>query len=84
MNGQSPGALPEVSLDALYQTACKHNVTGYVAEMLHPFLENAEEPAVRKLQESHMATVFRSVLLKEEVKLFSAPDGRGKDSLCLL
>ena len=72
VNGQSPGALPEVSLDALYQTACKHNVTGVVAEMLHPFLENAEEPAVRKLQESHMATVFRSVLLKEEVKLFSA------------
>lgn len=39
VNGQSPGALPEVSLDALYQTACKHNVTGVVAEMLHPFLE---------------------------------------------
>ena len=72
VNGQSPGALPEVSLDALYQTACKHNVTGIVAELLHPFLENAEEPAVRKLQESHMATVFRSVLLEEEVKLFSA------------
>ena len=72
VNGQSPGALPEVSLGALYQTACKHNVTGIVAELLHPFLENAEEPAVRKLQESHMATVFRSVLLEEEVKLFSA------------
>ena len=79
VNGQSPGALPEVSLDALYQTACKHNVTGIVAELLHPFLENAEEPAVRKLQESRMEeekipyAFFKGYELKE---LYPVPELR--------
>ena len=72
INGRSISSLQDVSLEALYQAAQKHNVGGIVSSMLQPFLKSrAEDPAARKFQEIYMATVFRSVQLEEEVKMFA-------------
>lgn len=47
-NGRSIGSLRDVSLEALYQAAQKHNVGGIVSSMLQPVLKTrAEDPAVR-------------------------------------
>ena len=51
VNGQSPGASGGF---AEYGRSLER-----IQYLLHQFLENAEEPAVRKLQESHMANVPR-------------------------
>ena len=73
VNERSMRRLPGVSLEVLYETAQKHNVTGIVAAMLMPVLKGREkDPLYRKFQEAQMATVFRSVLLKEEVERFAA------------
>ena len=71
-NGRSIGSLRDVSLEALYQAAQKHNVGGIVSSMLQPVLKTrAEDPAARKFREICMATIFRSVRLEEEVKMFA-------------
>ena len=71
-NGRSIGSLRDVSLEALYQAAQKHNVGGIVSSMLQLVMKTrAEDPAVRKFQEIYMATIFRSVRLEEEVKMFA-------------
>lgn len=73
VNGRSVRCLPDVSLEALYETAQKHNVAGIAAAMLLPVLkEQKKEDAYRTFQEVYMATVYRSVLLEEEVKAFAA------------
>ena len=72
INGRSIGSLRDVSLEALYQAAQKHNVGGIVSSMLQPVLKTrAEDPVARKFREICMATVFRSVQLEEEVKMFA-------------
>lgn len=72
INGRSIGSLRDVSLEALYQAAQKHNVGGIVSSMLQPVLKTrAEDPAARKFREICMATIFRSVRLEEEVKMFA-------------
>lgn len=71
-NGRSIGVLQDISLEALYQAAQKHNVGGIVSSMLQPVLKTrAEDPAARKFREIYMATIFRSVQLEEEVKMFA-------------
>lgn len=71
-NGRSISSFQDVSLEALYQTAQKHNVAGIVSSMIQPVLKTyVENPAARKFQESYMATIFRSVQMEEEVKLFA-------------
>ena len=71
-NGRSISPLQDVSLEALYQTAQKHNVAGIVSSMIQPVLKTcAEDSAARKFQEIYMATIFRSVQMEEEVKLFA-------------
>mgnify|MGYP006072514721 FL=1 len=72
INGRSISSLRDVPLEALYQAAQKHNVGGIVSSMLQPVLKTrAEDPAARKFREICMATIFRSVQLEEEVKMFA-------------
>ena len=57
VNGRSVRCLPDVSLEALYETAQKHNVAGIAAAMLLPVLkEQKKEDAYRTFQEVYMAT----------------------------
>ena len=44
VNGRSVRCLPDVSLEALYETAQKHNVAGIAAAMLPPVWKRRRYP----------------------------------------